>query len=109
MEGHDYPIEHFKLMILVAEKLKTLSVQLLEHEYSYNFCSSWWFIYQQNGAKYRVVFDGRDRFLTLEVETLELTRRGNNWEEIKSIKIRNGKNIPERIKILIVSQQPTIS
>ncbi len=105
MKGHDYPIEHFRLMAIAAEQLKALSVQLLRHEYRYDAFGSWWFIYQQKGINYRVVFDGRDSVLTLEAETSEPNPWGNEWEEIKgkSFQVRDDKDIPERIKILVES------
>jgi hypothetical protein len=66
MESHDYQIEHFRMMAEIASRLKSSSALILEHSYSYESFGSWWFIFRRSGQKYRVVFDGRDKYLNFE-------------------------------------------
>jgi hypothetical protein len=66
MSGHDYPIEHFQLMLDVSRVLKDFNAQLLEHEYHYHAFGSWWFVIESSGKKCRLLFDGRDFRLVLE-------------------------------------------
>lgn len=71
MESYDYPIKHFKLMAEMSSRLKTLSAQILEHEYMYHAFGSWLFIYERGGKKFRIVLDGRDDFLYLQKAAAE--------------------------------------
>ena len=66
MESHDYPIEHFRMMSEVAARLKSIPALILEHSYSYESFGSWWFTFGRSGKKFRLVFDGRDKYLNLE-------------------------------------------
>src|SRR5687768_1637684 len=66
MESHDYPIEHFRMMAQVTARLKSLPALILEHSYSYESFGSWWFTFERSGRKFRVIFDGRDEYLSLE-------------------------------------------
>ena len=66
MESHDYPIEHFRMMGEVAIRLKSIPALILEHSYSYESFGSWWFSFRRSGKKFRVIFDGRDKYLSLE-------------------------------------------
>jgi hypothetical protein len=66
MESHDYPIEHFRMMAEVAARLKSALALILEHSYSYESFGSWWFTFKRSGKKFRVAFDGRDKYLSLE-------------------------------------------
>ena len=66
MESHDYPIEHFQMMAELAVRLKSAPAHILEHSYSYESFGSWWFTFKRSGKKFRVAFDGRDKYLSLE-------------------------------------------
>ncbi len=67
MDDLDYPIAHFKLMTRVAEWLKDRPFQLLEHTYSYRSMGSWWIRLRYRGKHFRIVFEGRDGDLTLDM------------------------------------------
>ena len=68
MEAQDYSIEHFRIMAELASRLKSLTALILEHNYSYESFGSWWFTFRRSGQKFRVIFDGRDKYLSLERE-----------------------------------------
>jgi hypothetical protein len=70
MESHDYPIEHFRMMAEVAVYLKSISALILEHSYSYESFGSWWFSFKRSEKRFRVIFDGRDNYLSLEREVV---------------------------------------
>lgn len=85
MSGHDYPIEHFQLMLDVSRHLKNIEAQLLTHEYHYDTFGSWWFTFMKNGEKYQVVYDGREFELRFERNPIPEKVHGvwiTSWTEI---------------------------
>lgn len=66
MEAHDYPLAHFNGMTRLAEALKSIPAQLLEHQYSYETFGSWAVAIRYMGQTSRFVFDGRDRHLAIQ-------------------------------------------
>jgi len=87
MEATEYPIEHFELVTKIARQLKALSIQILVHEYHYESFGSWWFTFRRLGEKYRLLFDGKDSVLRLEVKTGATKNQGvflTKWEDVAS-------------------------
>lgn len=66
MEPQDYPIAHFEHIGRLAQSLKALPAQVLEHDYSYELFGSWHVVIRHNGVVSRLVFDGRDNHLALQ-------------------------------------------
>jgi hypothetical protein len=90
MESHDYPIEHFRMMAEVAAGLKSISALILEHSYSYESFGSWWFTFRRSGNRFRVVFDGREEYLSLERAVIaDGPRVAAEWQSIA------GKPLPK--------------
>ena len=54
------------MMAEVSARLKSIPALVLGHNYSYESFGSWWFSFKRSGKKFRVVFDGRDEYLSLE-------------------------------------------
>ena len=79
MDGIDYPIEHFSLMAELARNLKTVSAQILSHEYSYESFGSWWITLQHKGEAFRLAFDGRDYAYSIQQAIKET--RPHQWGE----------------------------
>jgi hypothetical protein len=69
MEGQESPLRHFQLMVQVADHLRALPAQILEHHYQYDAFGSWWTTLKRRGQLFRVVFDGKERELRLERAT----------------------------------------
>jgi len=88
MESHDYPIEHFKIMAELSIRLKSSLVLILEHHYHYESFGSWWFAFKQSGKKFRVVFDGRDNYLSLE-PAVNVDKFKADWQSV------NGKQLSD--------------
>jgi hypothetical protein len=83
MEAHEYPVRHFEMMAVIAEKAAGLGAQLLEHTYDYNHFGSWWFVCSYRNQYYRCVFDGRDGNIRLE---RSVDPRANVWAPVDSRK-----------------------
>ena len=76
-------------MAEIAFRLKSISSLILEHSYSYESFGSWWFIFRRTGQKYRVVFDGRDKYLSLESAVVsDGSKTIAEWQSI------GGKQLP---------------
>ena len=99
MESHDYPIEHFRMMSEAAACLKSIPVLILEHSYSYESFGSWWFIFRRSGKKFRVVFDGRDKYLSLERGVIaDGSKIVVEWQSI------DGKQLPDSSVDSLISE-----
>jgi len=107
MKGQDYPIHHFELMRELAVSLKSLPVQILSHEYSYESFGSWWFEYMFKGNRFRVVFDGKDRNLRLETNLGD--RMMPKWDKIstKDITENSIKEVIDEV-LSILKDSPNI-
>ena len=66
LSPHDYPVRHFSQMQDLAVALKTVTAQVLRHEYSYESFGSWLTVIRRRGKKYQFTFDGRDQLYTME-------------------------------------------
>lgn len=83
MEG----IEHFELMVDVAEYLNASGARVLTSEYSYPSFGSWWFSFANKGKSFRVVYDGRDSRLSLETDPVQVKTHGifiTEWSELST-------------------------
>lgn len=65
MDSQDYPIRHFQRMTELAEILKALPAQVLEHKYSHEAFGSWFLLLQYKRTTFQITFEGRDREYTL--------------------------------------------
>jgi hypothetical protein len=102
MEGPDYPIEHFKLMVSVSEHLKSAAAQILKHEYHYQTFGSWWTVFRRHGEKYRLIFDGRDTLLILQRFAAE-GPHAEDWNDIegKTIPINDQSKMIDHVGLLL--------
>jgi hypothetical protein len=66
MDAQEYPIRHFELMVALANRLRGLPAQVLDHEYRYSAFGSWCTRVRFNGQEFSIIFDGRDQELRLE-------------------------------------------
>ena len=82
MEAHDYPIKHFRMMVEIATHLKSVPALILEHSYDFECFGSWWFTFKRSGKRFRVSFDGRDKFLSLTrgVVAADGSKRITEWQ-----------------------------
>lgn len=69
MEPQDYPVLHFSHMAEFASALKALPAQILQHDYSYEAFGSWSMAVRYQGIPLRVVFDGRERYVSVQRST----------------------------------------
>jgi hypothetical protein len=69
METLGCAAQHFALMGRVSSSLGTLPAELLEHHYEPHSFGSWWFTLRYKRKAMRVVFDGREADLRLEIQT----------------------------------------
>ncbi|HKB16493.1 MAG TPA: hypothetical protein VKF62_10520 [Planctomycetota bacterium] len=82
MEDKDYPVEHFRRMVRLAEDLRTVPAQIMEHAYHHEAFGSWVTTVGRRGRLFRIVFDGKEREVRLErATTTGDTRR---WGEVGS-------------------------
>lgn len=82
MKGQDYPVEHFRMASKIAEGLRAKDIQLLRHEYHYQAFGSWLIEYMRAGERFRIVFDGRDSQLRIDVNLGDWMEA--NWKEINA-------------------------
>lgn len=85
MEGPDYPIEQFKAMLWLAERLKGYNIQLQEYQYHYHAFGSWWFEIKYRGNAFRVVLDNRDHTVYFEKPAPEDSE--SEWDVIDQLDI----------------------
>jgi hypothetical protein len=99
MESHDYPIEHFKMMVELSARLKSIPALILEHSYSYETFGSWWFAFERSGRRFRVIFDGRDEYLSLEwVAIADDAKVVAEWQSL------DGKPLPDVSSDSLISE-----
>lgn len=81
MESQEYPLRHFQGMVKLANELRSLPAQILEHTYNYSAFGSWSTTIQRKGLTFRVVFDGKEGQMRLEQ-----ARPGaaTQWEAVSS-------------------------
>jgi hypothetical protein len=105
MKAQEYPIEHFKMMVDITNALALLPIQLLSHVYEYEVFGSWWFTCLSSGQKYRVLFDGRDGVLRIQLPNGK--DWPDDWSDIRSIEIAradlNANNILKHVLSVIKS------
>ena len=82
MEPQDYPIEHFRMMAEIAERLKPIPALILQSDYRYESFGSWWFTFRRSGETFRITFDGRDRYLNLEKNIATKPAGENTWHAV---------------------------
>ena len=75
-------------MVELSVRLKSSLVLILEHHYHYESFGSWWFVFKQSGKKFRIVFDGRDKYLSLE-QSVVVHKIKADWQSI------NGKQLTD--------------
>lgn len=79
------------MMSEVAARLKSVPALILEHSYNYESFGSWWFTFKRSGKKFRIVFDGRDKHLSLEEAVAAGgSKIATEWRSI------DAKQLPER-------------
>lgn len=66
MESQDYPVRHFEALAAFATALKAVPAQVLDSAYSYESFGSWSLTLRCKGITLRVVYDGRDREVSLQ-------------------------------------------
>ncbi|MDM7920891.1 MAG: hypothetical protein QUS14_01215 [Pyrinomonadaceae bacterium] len=82
MKGPDYPVEHFRMMCKIAEGLRAKDIQLLSHEYHYQAFGSWLIEYMRVGERFRIVFDGKESQLRIDVNLGDWMKV--NWKEVNA-------------------------
>lgn len=87
MKAQDYTVAHFNLMADLAIRLSSKSVQLLEHSYNHEAFGSWWFICKSSGQQFRIVFDGKDYLLRIQISA------GKHWKDIASHQARESDSV----------------
>ena len=80
MEPQDYPVEHFRLMVRIAEDLRTLPAQIVAHEYCHDAFGSWTTTVRRRGGTFRIAFDGKEREVRLERETTK--GKASEWAQV---------------------------
>jgi hypothetical protein len=90
MEAKDYIISHFDLMHKLALYFGTLSAIIIEEKYDYNTFGSWWCIFKKSGILYRLIYDGRDYALYLQIN-MNNKNIGQelNWKDIRSKQVKS--------------------
>ena len=87
MDALQYQVEHFQFMSRVAERLSELKLEFRSHTYDYDTFGSWFFIFRKAGHDYRVVYDGRDYYLALQIPRQRPRRRlSEPWSDLASSK-----------------------
>jgi hypothetical protein len=80
--GSAHPAEHFRLMVGLAEELRTVPAQIVKHAYHHDAFGSWCTTVRHRGLLFRIVFDGKERRARLERETAAKT---DQWSELCSL------------------------
>ncbi len=83
------------MMVVLATKLALLQVLILEQTYNNEAFGSWWFSYKKNDLKYRVVFDGRDRLLSVDKQI------NNDWKLQGYVTSQSEFTIVEEVQTII--------
>ena len=79
------------MMAEIANRLRSIPALILEHSYIYESFGSWWFTFKRSGKKFRVVFDGRDNFLSLDrSNVVDGSRLVAEWQSV------DGKRLPDQ-------------
>ena len=81
MESQEYPLHHFQDMVMLADELRSLPAQILEHTYNYSAFGTWWTIVQRKGITFRIVFDGKEGQVSLEQAT---SGGATQWKAVRS-------------------------
>jgi hypothetical protein len=101
MAPNTYPVSHFQLMSAIAAQLAIRSIQLLEHSYTYQHFDSWWFTFRNSKGTFRISFDGRDRFLSLEAGEESPDRLWiTSWKYQSSEQLKDPLNSEATIEIV---------
>ena len=72
MSRRDYEARHAEFFKVVGALLESLGFRILKHEYMYQLFGSWYVEFADDGFHYRLVLDGRDDRLTIELDGKEL-------------------------------------
>jgi hypothetical protein len=86
----NYSARHFEMMAQVATEFSALPAQILEHNYNPESFGSWWFTFRRKGRVYRMVFDGRDNFLSLQ-------DAANNFHDMDSRQLKERETLVAEI------------
>ena len=93
-------------MSAIAAQLAIKSIQLVEHSYSYHPFGSWWFSFKNTRGTYRISFDGRDNFVSLDAGEVSPDRLWiSSWKNQSSEQLKdpfNSEAIIEIVNSLIV-------
>lgn len=69
MDGHDYPLDHFRQMATLSEAIKPLSAEIRSHSYSPEAFGSWCIVVRCREVRLKLIFEGRDGEYRLERST----------------------------------------
>lgn len=95
-------------MTKVAEWLPDIYGQLMEHTYGYSSFGSWLFTFKKSGQTYRVVYDGKENDLRLELGKYYLDKKHvNAWEKIELIRFQEPKDKPDQQIIFSLIERNT--
>ena len=84
MDALEYQIEHMRFMSQVAERLSQLRLEFRSSTYDYATMGSWYFTFRKAGSDYRVVYEGRDYLLSLQVPRKPADPRWDPWVDVAS-------------------------
>ena len=100
--GNEFQLNYYQLMAKIVSNLSSLQAILQEQTYNHEAFGSWWFMFTKQGQKYRVVFDGRDRFLRIEEPLLDKNyKRIVDWNSLGAIQSLSDESIGEDVVLLI--------
>jgi len=92
MDAQDYPIRHFEHMTLLASSLKSLSAQVIEHQYHYDSFGSWLIVLRTKGVRLRLSFDGKES--AYSIERSDARKPPDTWVERRWLDLPSGDSFP---------------
>ena len=88
MTAKDYRDANERMMTEITDKLSSISFRIIEHEYDYACFGSWYFVCNNADKEFRIVFDGKDSILCVQVKTEKdvVLKAGEIWKDLVSVR-----------------------
>jgi len=82
MEQQQLVTAHFAEMAELTRQMTEVPALVLESGYSYSAFGSWWLTFKKNGSAYRIAFDGKEGWLSLEYGGRVSGGEPPHWREL---------------------------
>ncbi len=87
MDALQDQLDHTRLMSQIVEKLSQLGFEFRSSTYDHATMGSWLFTFRRGVADYRVVYEGRDYLLSLQVPRKPPDPGWDPWVDVASKRV----------------------